>query len=57
MAFLQMTVESSAPGLEVYKKNGFRIVEERTLPVPHRWEARPKTRFWFMRRESPTTAS
>ena len=45
-----MTVESSFLGLEVYKKNGYRIVEERTLVVPSKWEARPKTNFWFMRR-------
>jgi len=46
----EMTVESSRLGLEVYQKNGFRIVEERTLAVPEKWEDRPKTNFWFMRR-------
>lgn len=49
----EMTVESSFLGLEVYKKNGFQVIEERTLPVPAQWDARPKTNFWFMRREVP----
>ena len=45
-----MTVESSLQGLQLYEKHGFRIAEEITLPIPGKWEDRPKTHFWFMRR-------
>ena len=31
---MQMTLKSSLPGLEVYEKHGYRVMQEITLPVP-----------------------